>query len=80
MPARMWRKGNILPLLVEVQTYTITLEISLEVFKKKLEIVLLEDSNIPLQGIYLKDAPPCPKNVCSTIFIAALFEKARNWK
>jgi hypothetical protein len=31
-------------------------------------------------GIYSKDAPPSLKDTCSTVFIAALFVIARNWK
>ena len=49
-------------------------------FLRKLEIVLPEDPTIPLLGIYPKDAPPYHKDMCSTIFIAALFKIAGNWK
>jgi hypothetical protein len=45
-----------------------------------LGIVLPEDPDIPLLGIYPKDAPTCNKDTCSTIFIAALFIIARSWK
>jgi hypothetical protein len=45
-----------------------------------LDIVLLEDPLIPLLGIYPEDAPTCNKGTCSTMFIAALFIIARNWK
>ena len=31
-------------------------------------------------GIFPKDDPPSHKDTCSTIFIAALFIIARNWK
>jgi hypothetical protein len=31
-------------------------------------------------GIYTKDAPPCHRDTCSTMFIAALFVIARCWK
>jgi hypothetical protein len=31
-------------------------------------------------GIYTKDAPPCHRGMCSTMFIAALFVIARSWK
>jgi hypothetical protein len=47
-------------------------------FLRKLNIVLLEDLAIPLLGIYPEDAPPCNKDTCSTIFIAALFIRARS--
>jgi hypothetical protein len=45
-----------------------------------LEIVLPKDSAILFLGIYTKDAPPYHKDMCSTIFIAALFKIAGNWK
>jgi hypothetical protein len=49
-------------------------------FLRELEIDLPEDPAIPLLGIYPKDAPPCLWGMCSTMFIAALFVIARNWK
>jgi hypothetical protein len=45
-----------------------------------LDIVLPEDPEIPLLGIYPEDAPTCNKDTCSTMFIAALFIVARSWK
>ena len=45
-----------------------------------MDIVLPKDPAIPLLGIYPKDAPTCNKDTCSTIFIAALFIIARDWK
>ena len=45
-----------------------------------MEIVLPEDPAILLLGIYPKDAPQHHKDPCSTMFIAALFIIARNWK
>ena len=33
-----------------------------------------------LLGIYPKDAQPCHKDICSTMFTAALFVIARTWK
>jgi hypothetical protein len=53
---------------------------SIWLFLRKLELVLLQDSATPLLGIYPKDALPFHKDTCSTIFIAALFVIARNWK
>jgi hypothetical protein len=47
---------------------------------RKLDIVLLEDPAIPLQGVYPEDVPTCNKDTCSTIFIEALFIIARSWK
>jgi hypothetical protein len=45
-----------------------------------LEIDLPEDRAIPLLGIYPKDAPTYNKDMCSTMFIAALFMISRSWK
>jgi hypothetical protein len=45
-----------------------------------LDIVLPEDSAIPLLGIYPEDVPTGKKDTCSTMFIAALFIIARSWK
>ena len=45
-----------------------------------MDIVILEDPEIPLLGIYPEDAPTGNKDTCSTIFIAALFIIARSWK
>jgi len=45
-----------------------------------LNIVLPEDPAIPLLGIYPKVAPTYNKDMCSTMFIAALFLIARSWK
>ena len=52
-----------------------TLEINLAV-----EVVLPQDPAILLLGIYSKDAPPYHKDICSMMFIAALFVISRNWK
>jgi hypothetical protein len=45
-----------------------------------LGIVLPEDPAIPLFDICPEDAPTCNKDTCSTMFIAAIFIIARNWK
>jgi hypothetical protein len=45
-----------------------------------LDIVLLEDPAIPLLGIFPEDAATCNKDICSTMFIAALFIIVRIWK
>jgi hypothetical protein len=49
-------------------------------FLRKLDIVLLEDLAILLLGIYPKDAPTYNKDICSILFIAALFIISRSWK
>jgi len=89
MLARIWRKRNTTPLLVELQAGTTILEISLVVSQK---IVLPEDPAIPLLGIYprnpakpflgiyLKDVSSYNKDTISTMFIAALFIIARSWE
>jgi hypothetical protein len=48
-------------------------------FLRKLETDLPEYPAIPLLGIYPKDALPCHRGTCSTIFIAALFVIARSF-
>jgi hypothetical protein len=45
-----------------------------------LDIVLPENTAIPLLDKYSEDAPTCNKDTCSTMFIAALFIIARSWK
>jgi hypothetical protein len=45
---------------------------------EKMEIDLPEDPAIPLLEIYPKDAPPCHRGLCSTMFIEALFVIARS--
>jgi hypothetical protein len=79
MLARMWRKKNIPPLLVKLQACTTTLEISL-VVPQKIGHILLEDRAIPLLDIYPEDVPTGKKDICSTMFTAALFIIARSWK
>jgi hypothetical protein len=49
-------------------------------FIRKLDIVLLEDPAILLLGIYPEGFPTGNKDICSTMFIAALFIIARSWK
>jgi hypothetical protein len=45
-----------------------------------LDILLPEDPTIPLLGIYPEDAPMCNMDMCSTMFITAIFITARSWK
>jgi hypothetical protein len=45
-----------------------------------LDIVLPDDPAIPLLGIYPEDVPTGKKDICSTMFIAALFIIVRSWK
>ena len=41
---------------------------------------LPQDPAIPLPDIYPKEAHSYNKDICSTMFVAALFVRARNWK
>jgi hypothetical protein len=45
-----------------------------------LNIVVPENSAIPLLGIYPEDVPTGNKKTCTTVFIAALFIIAKSWK
>ena len=54
--------------------------ISMWRFLRKLGNNLPQDSAIPLLGIYPKDVQSCQKDMCSTMFIEALFVIARTWK
>jgi hypothetical protein len=74
MLARMWKKRNTPPLLVQPLCKSVWW------FLRKLDIVLPEDPAIPLLGIYTEDSPACNKDTCSTMFIEALFIIARSWK
>ena len=78
MLERVWRKGNPLTLLVGMQTSTATMENSVEIFKK-LEIELPYDPAIPLLGIHTEETRP-ERDMCTPMFIAALFIIARTWK
>ena len=49
-------------------------------FLRKLDMTLPEDPAIQLLGIYPEDSSACNKDICSTMFIAALFVVARSWK
>jgi hypothetical protein len=49
-------------------------------FLRQFSIVLPQGPTVPLLTIYLKDTSLYHKDTCSTVFIAALFIIARNWK
>jgi hypothetical protein len=78
MLARMWRKRDTCPLLVELQPCTTTLEVSLEVPQKIGHLILPEDSAIPLLVIYPEKVPTGNKDTFSTMFVAALLIIARS--
>jgi hypothetical protein len=70
MLAKIWRKKNTSPLLVELQGGTTNLEFSLE-FLRKLDIVLPEDPAIPRLCIY-------PENSFLYPLLYALLRDLRN--
>ena len=78
MLERVRTKGNPLTLLVGMQTSTATMENSVE-FLKKLEIELPYDPAIPLLGIHTEETRT-ERDMCTPMFIAALFIIARIWK
>ena len=49
-------------------------------FFRKLGNNLPQDLTVPLLGIYAKAVQPYHKDMCSSIFIAALFVIVRTWK
>jgi hypothetical protein len=49
-------------------------------FLRKLEIVLPQNPAIPFLNIYPKDVSPSHKDMCSSMFIAALFVISRKWR
>ena len=75
---RVQRKGNPLTLLVGMQTSTATMENSVEVLKK-LETELPYNPAIPLLGIHIKETR-IEGDMCTPMFIAALFIIVRTWK
>ena len=78
MLERVWRKGNPLTLLVGMQTSTATMENSVG-FLKKLEIELPYDPAILLLGTHTEETRT-ERDMCTPLFIAALFIIARTWK
>ena len=78
MMERVWRKGDPLILLVGMQTSTATMENSVEILKK-LEIELPYYPAIPLLGIHTEKTR-IERDLCTTIFITALFTIAWTWK
>jgi hypothetical protein len=79
MLARMWRKRNTPPLLVEFQAYKTTLENSLAVPQKIGHSTTGESCNTSA-GHISRRCSNCSKDPCYTMFIASLFFKARSWK
>ena len=78
MLERVWRKGNPLTLLLEMQTSK-PLWRTVWRFLKKLEIELPYDPTLPLLGIHTKETRS-ERDMCTPLFITALFIIARTWK
>ena len=78
MLERVWRKGNPLRLLKGMQTSTPLWRAAWR-FLKKLEIELQYDPAIPLLGIHTEETR-IERDMCTPMFIAALFIIARTWK
>ena len=77
MLEKMWRNGNPLALLVEMQPLCKTVWR----FLKKLIIELPYDPAIALLGIYPRDAGVLMhRGTCTPMFIAALSTIAKLWK
>ena len=76
---RLWGKRNTSAVLVGLQAGITPLDVSVAISQKIRKQTFLK-TQIPLLGIYPKDAQSCHKDMCSTMFIAALFVIARIWK
>ena len=75
----MWRKGNLPALLVRMSIDAATVENSME-DPQKLEIELPYDPAISLLGIYPKKTKTLiQKDICTPVFIAALFTITKIW-
>ena len=73
MLERVWRKGNPLTLLVGMQTSTATMENSVEIPLKKLQIELPYDPAIPLLGIYTEETRTERDNVYSNVHCSTVY-------
>ena len=79
MLERVWRKVNPLTLLVGMQSTTATMENSVEISEKKLEIEPLYNPANPLLGIHTEETRT-ERDTCTPMFITALFTITRTWK
>ena len=80
MLERLWGKENTSALLVWEYKLVQPLWMSVWRFLRKLGNNLPQDPAMPLLGIYPNDTQSYHKDVCSTMFIAALLVIARTWK
>ena len=78
MLERVWRKGNIVSLLVGMSTDTATMEDGIDSLKK-LGIKPPYEPAIQLLGIY-PEQTKIEKDTCIWLFTEALFTIARSWK
>lgn len=79
MLVRTWRKKNTYPWLVGVQTCMATTEMS-AVVPQKARNSSTPRSSCTTLGTYLKESTSYYRDTCSSVFTAALFTLARNWK
>jgi hypothetical protein len=56
------------------------MDISVAVSQEESGIGLPQEPDIPILNIYLRDASSYYSEICSAIFIAALFTVARSWE
>ena len=78
MLERVWRKGNLLTLLVGMQTNTATMENSVEIPLKTGNRTAY-DPAMPLLDIHTEETR-IERKTCTLMFIAALFIIAGTWK
>lgn len=79
----MWGKQGMHSLLVRVQTYAATVEISAavpqEAGNRATGIELHQDLALLLLGIYSKDTSSCYRDICLTMFTNTLFITVRKF-
>lgn len=76
-----WCNRDLQALLVGMRNATATLEDSLAVTHKTINILLLSDPITKLLGIYSKELEIyAHTKACTSIFITILFTIAQNWK
>ena len=81
MLVSMWRKGNAFALSTGMQTGVQPLWKAVWRYLKKLKMDLPFDPVIPLLGIHPKEPKTLiPKNISTSMFIAALFTITKKWK
>lgn len=76
---RIWGKGTIQALSVEYRLVQSVWK-SVYWFLRKMRISLTQNSDIQLIVKFLKDISAYHRNTCSTVFITALFKRAKSWK